>query len=327
MARLKRWKSVVFTGILMTGGGTTAYASFGDAVVGGVVGGVVGSVITNEIYHSGSRRSSSSHRRRSSRRRYTAPAESPVMTDEKRIQQALQSLGYYRGPINGQINSYESRTAIREFNRAYEISDTAYLSPQERDSLIYLGTLLEFDHYLSTPGNDRRSRTRRTQAALKMLGFYSGKIDGSSGPMTRRAIADYRAANGMVPGYRLGYEEEYRLLTTAKQSNDRNIEETMQALKRLGSGGQRRQQYQQPSVPSNAQPVILQPAQSQAPVQPTITQTAPASQPPAPAPVAQPQAPAPAPVSQPVTPPPAQEVQPSAPAQGGDEPVILEPVQ
>jgi peptidoglycan hydrolase-like protein with peptidoglycan-binding domain len=311
-------------------------ASFGDAVVGGVVGGVVGSVITNEIYHGGRRHSSRSHR--SYRKKRRAPRA--VETDEMRIQRALKSLGYYRGPIDGQINSFESRTAIKEFNRAYEIGDNAYMSPQERDALIYLGTLLQLDRSLIAQGNDRRSRTRRVQAALKVLGFYTGRIDGSSGPMTRRAIAEYRRANGLPAGYRLGYEEEYRLVTTAKQSNDRNIEETLASLKRLGAG--RAAQQQSATPPAGQQPVILQPSQPAAPVQPTITQTAPAPAAapipvPAPAPAA---APAPQPVEQHAAPVPAAQPQPvpvpveqapapaPAPAGSGDNaPVVLQPAQ
>ncbi len=257
--------------VILLGPGTVQ-AGFGDAVVGGVVGGVVGSVITNEIYRSGHR----SHRRTSHRRRHRAP-QAAIETDEMKIQRALQSLGYYRGPIDGQINSFTTRTAIKEFNRAYEISDTAYMSPQERDALTYLGTLLELDKSLNSQGSDRRSRTRRVQAALKVLGFYTGKIDGSSGPMTRRAIASYRQAYGLGPGTRLGYEDEYRLITTAKQSNDRNIQETIDSLKRLGSTGRQQTMGRQPAVPAAPQqPVILQATPAAVPVQPTITQQAPA---------------------------------------------------
>ncbi len=301
-------KTAVLTVALVTGiGGIRSLeAGFGDAVVGGVVGGVVGSVITNEIYHG--RRHHTTHRT------YRRRQRTPVDTDEMKIQRALKSLGFYRGPIDGQINSYPTRSAIKELNRAYEIGDTAYLSPQERDALIYLGTLLQMDQALGTQGNDRRSRTKRIQAALKVLGFYTGKLDGSSGPMTRRAIADYRRANGLTPGYRLGYEDEYRLITTAKQSNDRNIEETLASLKRLGTGT--RPVGAQPAaapVPPRQQPVILQPARPAAPVQPTITQSAPRPQSmtgPGTVPV-----PVPQPVVQPATPVPASQLpKPVAPA-------------
>jgi len=325
---MKKMTAIATAALITMSGVETLEASFGDAVVGGVVGGVVGSVITNEIYHSG-RRHRTTHRR-TTRRTYKAP----VATDEMKIQQALRSLGYYRGPIDGQINSFESRTAIKEFNRAYEISDTAYMSPQERDALVYLGTLLEFDRDLAAPGTDRRSRTRRVQTALKVLGFYTGKVDGSSGPMTRRAIAEYRRANGLPAGYTLGYEDEYRLIETAKRSNDNYIQETLASLKRLGAGNARQPQPRGPAVQPR-QPVILQPAPAQAPVQPTITQEAPAPMAPTAAPQPGPAAPQPAVAPsyqsapqplQPAAPAPAQNA--AAPAATPQEaPVVLQPAQ
>ncbi|WP_457606743.1 peptidoglycan-binding domain-containing protein [Nitratifractor sp.] len=331
---MKRSLSVLaVAGMLMIGGATTpAEAGFGDAVVGGVVGGVVGSVITNEIYHSGRRHTS---HRRSYHRRRSAPA-APAMTDEKRIQLALKSLGFYRGPIDGQINSFVTRNAIKELNRAYEIGDSAYMSPQERDALIYLGNLLELDKYLVAQGEDRRTKTRRIQAALKVLGFYTGKIDGSNGPMTRRAISEYRAGNGLAPSYRLGYEDEYRLVQTAKQANDRNIEETLASLKRLGAQS-RGTTMTQPAAPvQSRQPVILQPTRPQPPMQGTITQEAPApaqsprlAPPVSPAPAPQPVAPAPVPVQQavpqPVQPQSATPAATSQPREQTTEPVVLQP--
>lgn len=38
---------------------------------------------------------------------------------------------------------------------------------------------------------------RQIQANLKILGFYSGSIDGLSGPMTRKAITDFQKSKGI----------------------------------------------------------------------------------------------------------------------------------
>ncbi len=254
------------TGIFMIALSVSGVAGFGDAVVGGVVGGVVGSVITNEIYHG--------HHRTRHHTRHRTHRSVPVMTDEKKIQIALQNLGFYRGPIDGQINAYGTRTAIRELNRAYEIGDTPSMSPQERDALVYLGTLLLFDRNLNAPGTDRRTRTRRIQTALKILGFYNGKLDGSSGPMTRRAIANYRAAYGLAPATRLNFDEEYQLISTAKTANDRNLNDTVASLKRLGASQRTQRTNAVPMM--NRGPVILQPSAPARPVQGTIVQQAPA---------------------------------------------------
>jgi len=238
-------------------------AGFGDAVVGGVVGGVVSSVISHGMYSSHHHYRGSHHRRHHSVKK--------VETDEMKIQKALKSLGFYRGPIDGQINSFESRNAIKALNRAYSIGDTAYMSPQERDALVYLGTLLTFDRYLIAEGTDRRTKTKRLQTALKVLGFYHGKIDGARGPKMRRAISEYKMSNGLGSGSKLGYEGEYRLVSTAKKANDKNIEDTINSLKRLGN--QNRYQQQNPVA---AQPQAVTPTQqpvNRAVVPPSNTNT------------------------------------------------------
>lgn len=42
------------------------------------------------------------------------------------------------------------------------------------------------------------------QAALKNAGFYSGKIDGSLGPKTKKAIENFQSANGLKVDGKVG---------------------------------------------------------------------------------------------------------------------------
>lgn len=207
--------------------GPVAYADFGDAVVGGVVGGAVGSVITNEVYNKQERETRTTVHEDVY---YTHAAR----TDEKKIQIALRSLGFYHGRIDGQVNSYETRSAIKEMNMAYEIGQTASLKPEAKDTLIFLGTLFEFDRHLIAKGNDRRTRNKKIQTALKIYGYYTDRIDGVSGSGTRGAISEYKADNEMGHSSALDFEEEYQLVNSAKEKNDKNIDETVASLKGLG---------------------------------------------------------------------------------------------
>lgn len=215
--------------------GNVAYADFGDAVVGGLVGGAVGSVITNEVYNSNrSNRQAPAkqHYRSSSKKKsYAAPRNTPEM----KIQRALTSLGFYRGRIDGEVNSFETRSAIKQMNMAYEIGNSASLKPEARDALIFLGTLFEFDRNLIARGTDRRTKGRKIQTALKIHGFYFSKIDGVVGRGTRSAIAEYKAAKGLSYGSSLDFEEEYQLVSSAKKMNDKNIEDTIMTLKGMGT--------------------------------------------------------------------------------------------
>ncbi len=223
--------------------GNIAYASFGDAVVGGVVGGVVGSVITNAAYN---------HRRHRTTRRYRKKRHvAPVMTTEMKIQKSLAALGFYHGKIDGAVNSYETRSAIKAMNNAYEIGDTASLSPRAKDALIYLGDLFDFDRALISKSNTKRAKGKKIQTALKIHGFYHTKVDGAVGPGTRRSIAEYKAAKGLSYGNRLDFEEEYQLISSAKKINDKNIDDTVASLKGV---------KKTPAANGNTGTVILQPA-------------------------------------------------------------------
>jgi len=228
--------SIVLSGSLLVS--SIAYADFGDALVGGVVGGAVGSVITNEVYRSNEPQPQAKQRsHRSSKRNYA-----PKMTDEKRIQKALSSLGFYRGRIDGEVNSFETRSAIKDMNIAYEISNSASLKPEAKDTLIFLGTLFDFDRYLIARDNGKRTKSKKIQVALKIHGYYQGKIDGVIGQGTRGSIAQYKDDNGMSYSGSLDFEEEYQLFSSAKAKNDKNIEDAIGSLKALGTAMSQPQQ-------------------------------------------------------------------------------------
>jgi len=48
--------------------------------------------------------------------------------------------------------------------------------------------------------DNKQALIMRVQLALKILGFYTGKIDGIMGPRTRMAIQDYREEKGLPSG-------------------------------------------------------------------------------------------------------------------------------
>jgi len=232
---MKKTRSVagLLMGSLLVG--NVAHADFADGLVGGLVGGAVGSVITNEVYKGNEPKpaatTTNQQKQVKQQTRYVAPRNN----DEMKIQKALASLGFYRGQIDGEVNSFETRSAIKDMNIAYEIGNTASLKPEAKDALIFLGTLFEFDRYLISSGTDKRSKGKKIQTALKIHGFYFSKIDGVVGSGTRKSIGEYKAAKGLSYGTSLDFEEEYQLVSSAKEINDRNIEDTIGSLKALGA--------------------------------------------------------------------------------------------
>jgi len=231
----KGLSTLVASALLMMGSTSTISASsFGEGFVGGVIGGVIGSAIANQprrVHRVHHRKKRVHHKKKRVHHKKKVAKKKIVITPEMKIQKSLASLGFYRGKIDGEINSFETRSAIKAMNKAYNISNTASLDRKTRDALIYMGDLFKFDRNLIARGNDKKAKAKKIQTALKVHGFYFDKIDGSIGPATRAKIADYQRSKGLTPTGTLDFEEEYQLISSAKKLVEKNLEETMSSLK------------------------------------------------------------------------------------------------
>jgi len=282
MVKVKRVSAIAIAlalGVSSVNGGMVEQVLYN---VVGQVSNAVGARLGDEIYYGSSghqhRRVVHHHRKRhhKKKKKQVKKAVIPVMTDEKKIQKALASLGFYKGKIDGQINSYETRSAIRAMNRAYGLGNNAFLSPQVKDSLIYLGELFRFDRALIASGSDKKIKGKKLQTALKVLGFYQSKIDGLVGSGTRSSIAAYKSANGMSANGTLDYEEEYRLITKAKEMNDKNIDETITSIRSFARTNQ--MQPRRVGISSKAVSRVqgqMQPQYRQNQLQPSVQQQLP----------------------------------------------------
>ena len=155
------------------------------------------------------------------------------MNNDEKLQSALAGLGYYRGPIDGNSNSFDTRNAIMAMNRAMGRGGTIFLDTQTRETLIYMSELYRFDKNLRLQSDSEEAQAARIQTALKISGFYHEKIDGAMGPGTRERIREYRQAKGLGDGDTLSDEERQQLVQSAIESNTRLIEEVKAGL-RLG---------------------------------------------------------------------------------------------
>ncbi|MDD4894484.1 MAG: peptidoglycan-binding domain-containing protein [Candidatus Omnitrophica bacterium] len=54
------------------------------------------------------------------------------------------------------------------------------------------------------PSGPYKPAIREIQTALKNAGFYTGKVDGKSGPMTKKAIEDFQKANNLSVDGKVG---------------------------------------------------------------------------------------------------------------------------
>ena len=221
---------IAFT--MLTTGTVASASSFGEGFVGGVIGGIVGNAIANQprrVHHT--KRRVHHKKRRVHHKKKKVVKKRIIVTPEMKIQKSLANLGFYRGKIDGEINSFETRSAIKAFNKANNLGNTASLSQKTRDALIYMGDLFKFDRNLIARGSDEKTKAKKIQTALKIHGFYFDKIDGSIGPATRKKIAEYKSSKGLTPNGTLDFEEEYQLISSAKKLNDKNLEETLTSIK------------------------------------------------------------------------------------------------
>ena len=288
---------------------TGSNASMVDQLIYNVAGQVtnaIGSRLGDEIYYGGSGRQVKQrhrvHHKKRHKKRHKSKRTSVnyKLTDQQKIQKALLGLGFYHGAIDGEVNSFETRSAIKALNNAYGIGNTASLTPDEKDSLIFLGTLFSFDRYLIANNKSSSTKNKKIQVALKIQSFYHGPIDGSLGSGSRKAIREYKVSNALSEGSSLDFEEEYQLISSAKQKNDAMLEDIINSLRNLGQNNLQTQHYAQQQTGSQApytpsrqqsiqQPMQQQPVQTQAYTpEPLQTTPVPAAQPATPPPVTTP---------------------------------------
>lgn len=122
------------------------------------------------------------------------------------IQGGLQNLGFYNGAIDGAIGA-GTRASIRQYQAAIGANVTGLLTAQQINDLVALSP--GFVSYGDDPvymmradlANDlSRDEVRQLQAQLNAMGYAAGPVDGAFGGMTRRAIASYKANEGLPGG-------------------------------------------------------------------------------------------------------------------------------
>lgn len=116
----------------------------------------------------------------------------------RKAQTALKYLGLYNGKITGQKNqatidailSYQSKKGYTPSGvLSEEQRSILYTEARDQEALAKLGDP-------TIPSSSQRDQNKRIQLALKVLNFYTGRIDGQLGPNSRRSITAYQQQNG-----------------------------------------------------------------------------------------------------------------------------------
>jgi hypothetical protein len=119
--------------------------------------------------------------------------------------------------------------AIKEMNSLYySIKKGENLEKEAKDILIALHDLWELQKKITRISKSKKFQKKQTQLALKHLGYYQAKIDGSMGRKTRKAIRKYLKAEGLQ---KLTLKENTQLINKAKKRIVKELEQLLSILK------------------------------------------------------------------------------------------------
>ncbi|WP_294956599.1 peptidoglycan-binding protein [Sulfurovum sp.] len=147
-----------------------------------------------------------------------------------KIQLSLTKLGYYYSDIDGKLNGFETREAVKSMNIALSNGNAMFLDQRSREILVYLADLYRFNDILLSNIDDKKSANIKIQTALKILGCYHGKIDGLLGKDTKNCITEFEKNNNMDANGELDKREKYTLFRMAVEVNNRSIDDTKKEL-------------------------------------------------------------------------------------------------
>lgn len=97
-------------------------------------------------------------------------------TQEMKIQATLGVMALYDGKLDGDLDTFDSRVAIKKFQKKYNLETTGLLSDTERNQLVYLSNL-----YVSL----QKKGTNKS----KKLAIYD-EIDSTTESMTKKSLVD-----------------------------------------------------------------------------------------------------------------------------------------
>ncbi len=153
--------------------------------------------------------------------------------DIVKIQKSLQNMGCYSGLVDGNIETFESRKAIKLMNEKVGNGKSPFLTKETRAILIELSAPYEIDNLLSSDNNNSslKAKNIKIQTSLKILGFSNSISDGIMGSRTWARVVNYKKANGLNSKPSLTPQERIDLVNRAIEQNSDTIDKLKEGLK------------------------------------------------------------------------------------------------
>ncbi len=135
----------------------------------------------------------------------SAPTPEPVIRSGAageavtRLQNRLKELGYYTGTVDGQFGP-GTRTAVAAFQQQNGLEADGIVGTATTEAL-YAASAKPAVTPEPTPAPTPTADTTSTSAIqqrLKELGYYSGEVDGLTGPGTKKAVTQFQQQHGLT---------------------------------------------------------------------------------------------------------------------------------
>jgi len=126
-----------------------------------------------------------------------------------KLQEFLQSTGYYPGRIDGQFGPITDR-AVRNYQRNRGLLADGIVGPKTWCQLEKDGFMIQREEFCPSQNRPTLSidstghLVQELQEFLKSIGYYPGRIDGRFGPVTDRAVRQYQRDRGLFEDGRVG---------------------------------------------------------------------------------------------------------------------------
>lgn len=127
------------------------------------------------------------------------------------VQELLREKGYYKGLVDGFVGE-QTRKAVKKIQKEKGLKATGRIDSETLAALDLdkekeaRPPLVSEKKEVSNPpeavkeaqnAGDAKMDARQVQRALSSAGFYKGKIDGKTGPLTKKAIMIFQKENGL----------------------------------------------------------------------------------------------------------------------------------
>lgn len=90
--------------------------------------------------------------------------------EPKKVQQVLSKLGFYNGSFEGNLNSFDTRDSIEQFQSYYSLKETGVINEMEKADLLYMHDLIKnYKKELKKPGTKDTKRLLKIYKAFDKL--------------------------------------------------------------------------------------------------------------------------------------------------------------